>query len=155
VKLAEQAQAEQELASLGLPSVPPRVNLGPLGMHLWRQWTEELHRQNRLAFVDAASIAAAAGAYELAMEARAQVKKHGVTLSIKGDKGQSRFIPNPALIAMNDCLRLAKQFMTEHGLTEASRSRLQRVDLRQEDNLADVIASRQVDFGGLDVSKLQ
>jgi P27 family predicted phage terminase small subunit len=138
-KLAELAEAEQALATRGRPQLPPGVKLGKIGMKFWNDVLDELDRQNRLAVVDGFSIAMVAAAYDLAFTAHADINKRGQLIQVKSAKGVIQKV-NPSIIIFADQSRIVKQFLVEHGLTEASRSRLQKVDNRKTDDLEDLLS---------------
>lgn len=139
-KLAELAEAEAQLVTKGRPKLPPGVTLGKVGTKFWNDVLDELDRQNRLAVVDGWSIATVAAAYDLAMEAYRDVRARGQLVKTKNAKGQEVQRVNPSLNIFADQSRIVKQFLVEHGLTEASRSRLQRVDQHKSDDLEDLLS---------------
>lgn len=137
-KLADQAAAEASLATPGRPQLPTGLKLGKVGKAFWSEVLDELDRQGRLAKIDKFSLAAAAAAYEVYAGAYDSVRSRGRSIEIKSKQG-TKVIANPDVITMQKMAGVVKQFLVEHGLTEASRTRLQKTDARAEDSLESLL----------------
>lgn len=95
----------------------------------WDRIVSELEKLGLLTVVDGAALAAYCHAYGLmvaaAKELREYVKQHGkLTVTHVNKHGAPNEVPHPAIKIGRDAAATMRAFMTEFGLTPASRVRL-------------------------------
>lgn len=106
----------------GTPETPEA--LGEHGERFWSFVCEELDRENRLALCDQFSLEMAARNYQTMRDAAAKLTLQGITITSETTDGRVVTKKNPAFEIFNRTCALLKSFLEQHGLTEASRSRL-------------------------------
>lgn len=103
----------------------------------WKRIVPELERLGLISLIDLAALASYCVAYSEVEEATRTLEKEGriCVWSIfdkQGVKVGERLKAHPAVQMQRDAARLVKQFISEFGLTPASRSRVQGVGSGEE-----------------------
>ncbi len=131
---------------IGLPTCPK--HLDKVAKAEWKRVSAALIAQGLLTAVDRAALAAYCAAYSRWANAEENLQKFGAV--IKSPK--SGFpIANPYVGIANTSLTLMRQFLTEFGMTPASRSRLAVADSGTKS--ADPFATFMQSIGGLDIEE--
>lgn len=101
-----------------LPAPPDHLSAGARAE--WARVAPELHRLGVLTMADRSTMAAYCQVYAQWVEAEAAIAREGLTMmSTKGT-----LMAHPAVRISHQALTLLRQYMTELGLTPASRARL-------------------------------
>jgi P27 family predicted phage terminase small subunit len=93
--------------------------------------------------VDGKALAAYCSAWAQLVQAEAAIQKYGILIvSLEEKTGVPLMKVNPAVRVKSDALRHVRAFLTEFGLTPASRSRLQIKpdDANSQDSLEDILS---------------
>lgn len=91
----------------------------------WKRIVPMLEQMGILTVADGKALAAYCASYAAWMQAERHIAKFGIVLAtVDEETGQSYVKANPAVRIRGDALRLMKSFLTDFGLTPASRSRL-------------------------------
>lgn len=104
--------------------------LSPRAKVEWKRITPELERLGLLTRIDLAALAAYCQAFAELEEATKTLEKEGrvcvwPVVNKIGEKIGERLKAHPAVQQQRDAMRCIKQFISEFGLTPASRSRVQ------------------------------
>ena len=105
--------------ALAIPECPE--HLSPEARREWERITEHLHRLGLLSQIDRAALAAYCQAYGRWVEAEQSITKLGLVVKAPGSGYP---IQNPYLPIANKALEHMRHFLTEFGMTPASRSRI-------------------------------
>lgn len=95
-------------------------HLGKEAKKEWRRVAPELEKLGLLTKIDMAAFAAYCQAYSRWVEAESMIRKHGML--VKTPNGYP--VISPFLTIINKSLDQMKAFLTEFGMTAASRSRI-------------------------------
>lgn len=109
------------------PKTPKHLN--SVAKKEWKRVAAELEPLGLLTIIDMAALAAYCVAYSRWVEAEDMIRKHGML--VKSPNGYP--MQSPYLAIANKALDQMKGFLTEFGMTPASRSRLSINDKGQED----------------------
>ncbi len=104
----------------GIPTCP--AHLTKEAKKEWKRISKELIRVGLLSSVDRAALAAYCAAYSRWIDAEIGLQK-SASLIVKSPSGQP--IQNPFVGIINSATDQMRKFLTEFGMTPASRSRLQ------------------------------
>lgn len=109
------------------PGAPdPPEWLSPAARKEWDRVAPELERMGLLTRVDVAALAGYCTAYAHWQEAEAFIQEHGLTLSIRDDKGVLKAVqPVPEVNISIKMLDKVRQFAGEFGFTPSARSRIE------------------------------
>ena len=99
----------------------PPGHLGRIGLNEWKRIIPELKRLGMLSKLDRAAIAAYCQTYERWVEAEKVIAEKGVLY--KSPKGNIQ--TSPMLWVANKALEQMYKYLTEFGMTPASRTRMQ------------------------------
>jgi P27 family predicted phage terminase small subunit len=104
-----------------VPIAPPcPAHLDSRAKKEWKRITPELEHLGLLTRIDMAALAAYCQAYSRWIEAEKMIRKHGML--VKNQKGYP--VVSPYMAIINKSLEQMKSYLTEFGLTPASRSRI-------------------------------
>lgn len=104
------------------PSLPPcPAELSPDAKREWRRVSKSLHSLGLLTAIDRAALAAYCQAWARWLDAERQLTKFGAI--IKSPNGYP--LQSPYLGIARDAVQQMRAFLTEFGMTPASRARLQ------------------------------
>ena len=112
----------------------------------WRRVARELLGQGLLQTVDRAALAAYCQAWARWVEAEQQMAAPGFQMVITTDKGYAHV--SPWFQVATQSLKQMKTFLTEFGLTPASRSRIQTPERTEADEFEEFIARRRAPAPG-------
>lgn len=118
-----------------IPECPD--HLDAVAREEWERITQELYRLNLLTTVDRAALAAYCQAWSRWTEAELNLRKTGMVVKTKDGYP----LLNPYLSVINKTLLQMRAFLTEFGLTPASRSRIS-VPTKQTTNPYAALRSR-------------
>jgi P27 family predicted phage terminase small subunit len=96
----------------------------------WQRVAKELYNQGLLKIVDTEALSGYCWAYENYVQCTKQVKRYGPWL--KNNRGE--ITENPAAKASINWLKLMKSFLTEYGMTPASRTRIAVENINPDEN---------------------
>lgn len=112
------------------PNIPtPPEHLGRVALVEWGRVAESLYRRGLLADEYRAGLAAYCQAYERWVAAETLLKEQGMLT----ETTNGNVIQNPAVGIANTALLMMHRFMTEFGLTPASKSRVSAKSEKQEE----------------------
>lgn len=99
------------------------------GRREWDRVVPELEKLGLLTVVDGAALAAYCQSYEIMVQAKRELRAHirehkKTTISFTNQGGFTSEVPHPAVRMFRDAAATMRSFMTEFGLTPASRVRL-------------------------------
>jgi len=117
-----------------LETTPPK-HLSPEAKNEWKRIYPELQRMGLMACVDRAALAAYCQAY-------GRWVKYEKIVADKGELYQTQsgnIITSPALWVANKALEQMHKFLTEFGLTPASRSRIQINPAKKKDDMEELL----------------
>ena len=109
----------------------------------WKRIVPGLKEHGILTKVDGQALAAYCAAWAQLVRAEAAIEEYGILIVTLEEKtGVSLLRVNPAVRVKSDALRHVRAFLTEFGLTPASRSRLQIKpdDGKSQDPLEDLLS---------------
>ncbi len=106
----------------------------------WRRVTKELLDKNLLQVVDRAALAAYCQSWAHWVQAEEEMAKPDFSMMEVTDKGYQYV--SPWLNVANQALKQMKAFLTEFGLTPASRTRIQIAEPTEHDDYAEYLRSR-------------
>ncbi len=101
----------------GLPDMPN--NLSKVARQEWKRLAPELDKLGLITRIDMTAFVCYCESYSTFVAARNAIKIDGMTVKVNG-----LLKKNPAVSIMNDASRLMRQYLTEFGLTPASRPRV-------------------------------
>lgn len=102
------------------PAVPEcPAELAPIAQTEWRRVSRELHKLGLLSEIDRAALAGYCAAYGRFIEAEAAIQRIGILAAV-GNK----VVPGPWWRISRDALEIMHRYLTEFGMTPASRSRV-------------------------------
>lgn len=109
------------------PGAPdPPAWLSPAAREEWLRVSPELERMGLLTRVDMAALAGYATAYAHFVEAERIIQEHGLTVSIRDDKGVLKaVVPVPEIGIAVKMLDKIRAFAGEFGFSPSSRSRIE------------------------------
>lgn len=103
------------------PGIPPCPDhLDDVAAQEWQRIAPELESLGLLTQVDLAALAAYCQAYSRWIAAEAVIAAQGITYT--SEKGMIR--PHPAVSIAKESMRLIREFVSEFGLSPASRTRI-------------------------------
>lgn len=112
------------------PLAPDRPSwLTHEGRREWDRIAPELEKLGLLTVVDGAALAAYCQAYEIMVQAKRELRAHmrehkKTTITYVNKFGAANEVPHPAVKMFRDAAATMRSFLTEFGLTPASRVRL-------------------------------
>lgn len=118
------------------PPIPPKPPtwLGPAGKKLWKLLAPQLEKLGLLTTVDGPAFEAVCQSYATWVDCEKYLRKHGLTYSYTTENGGEYVQQRPEVSIGNKALQAVKAFMTEFGLTPASRSRINMKPPGEEDD---------------------
>ncbi len=114
-------------AKVEVPTCPG--HLSPVAKREWRRITKELFALGLVSKVDRAALGGYCDAYGRWAEAARQLQQYG--LIVKSPNGYP--MPSPYLAILTTALDQMRAFLTEFGMTPASRSRVKMTNPRQRE----------------------
>lgn len=123
---------------LKMPSCPK--HLSPEAKKEWRRISKELIAVGLLTLVDRAALAAYCQTWARWVEAEEKINTPGFETVCSTDKGYEHV--NPWVQVSNSALKQMKAFLTEFGLTPASRSRIVVAQPKEEDPFDEFLRRR-------------
>lgn len=119
------------------PGAPdPPDWLSPAARAEWERVSPELERMGLLTRVDLAALAAYCTAYAHFVEAERTIQQHGLTVSIRDDKGILKgLVAVPEVAIACKMLDKIKAFAGEFGFTPSSRSRIEVAQIDDKESL--------------------
>jgi P27 family predicted phage terminase small subunit len=127
----------------GVPQCP--THLGKVAKAEWRRIAPELIALGLLTKVDRAALAAYCSAWAQWVEAETSVQKFGAVFRLKNDPDKP--VKNPNVTIANAALDQMRKFLTEFGMTPASRSRIQVAPTDAADPFAEFMKGIGADEG--------
>jgi P27 family predicted phage terminase small subunit len=106
----------------------------------WRRISRDLLAANLLQVVDRAALAAYCQAWARWVDAELKMQEAGFSMVATTDKGYEYV--SPWLTVANQALKQMRSFLTEFGLTPASRTRIQVPEQAEHDEYAEYRRSR-------------
>ena len=108
----------------GRPEMPP--GLSRIARQEWKQIVPRLEQMGVLTTVDGKALAAYCSTYAQWMQAEKNIAKYGLVTAIVDPDGTGLVVlkANPAVKIKSESLRLMRAFLSDFGLTPASRARL-------------------------------
>ena len=101
--------------------VPPPEYLNPSGRKKWNELVRLLRKKGILEKTDLGSLEACCAAYDEMVECQLAIKKYGGIVEYTDGKTSQQV---PLLSARNRAMEVYKKFMSEFGLSPASRAKL-------------------------------
>lgn len=125
------------------PSQPHRAPSPPdwltdVGKQEWRRVARILHRLRVLTDADLTALAAYCDAYSRWRDARKQIEDQGITT----ETGAGNLKAHPATTVVHQAMLEMRQFMSEFGLTPASRVRVHAGQAREPSEFEKFLARR-------------
>jgi P27 family predicted phage terminase small subunit len=117
----------------------PPAHLGEIALQEWHALAPELHRIGVLTRVDGTALAAHCAAYELWVIARRHVESEGHVHAMEN----GRQLMSPWVQIGKDAASMMHKFLTEFGLTPASRSRIVAHGIKADDALEQFLARKK------------
>lgn len=105
----------------------------------WKRIAEELKTMGLLTYIDGAALAGYCKCFSMVQAANAEIKERGTTYTTP--TGFLR--DNPAIDRMRQYLTLMRQYLSEFGLSPASRAGLEIKPIDAEDDPMEQIANRR------------
>jgi P27 family predicted phage terminase small subunit len=112
----------------------PPAQLDKEALAEWHRVVDELHKCGLLALCDRAALAAYCANYSRWVAAEFEIAACGLTV-----RGAHGLIAHPAVAIADKAMRAMKSFLTEFGMTPASRSRIVAGELPEADPLAEFL----------------
>lgn len=106
--------------------IPPKCPawMAPEGKKLWKRLMPELERLGLMTIVDGAAFEAVCQNYATWVKCEKHLKKYGLTMKLYTKARDEYEIPRPEVAIGQKALKSVHTFMTEFGLTPASRVKL-------------------------------
>lgn len=123
-----EGRANEPRPEVNIPEPPEEMDATALAE--WQRITVELHGLGLLSRLDRAALAAYCVFYSRWIQAEAQVKRLGPIIVTK----DREFKTNPWLPVANRAAREMASYLSEFGLTPASRTRIQSIEPPKKDN---------------------
>lgn len=144
LKLLRGNPGRRKVAKTGLPTVPVVIPdapewLGGVGRQEWERFAPLLVAAGLLTHLDRAALTMVCVVWALVVEAAADIKTRGMTISsvTRAGKARARPVQNPSVAILRQSVPQLRALLVEFGATPLSRSRLH---LEQPEPLTDLEA---------------